>query len=114
ESNGAFLFKHNDCFIWHVPERFVRRIEGLIRTSPNVDSLFHEASIAQMFGSAVRRILGPCPIAYCDGHSLRSDQGMPASRLLTETDRAAVEKLTNACGEEAWEHGGVEFGVHKA
>lgn len=67
-------------------------------------------------GAALSRLLGPCPIAYCDEETFRSAgaEARLAPGLLGREDRAAVEVLAAGCGQEAWDHGGVELDAQEA
>jgi GNAT superfamily N-acetyltransferase len=114
DNSAAFVFRYYECCIWHVPQRFAGSLQRSIQTHDGVDQVFTTGFIAAVFGSAAERILGPCPIAYCDDTSLRPAESLPPCRSLTKADKPAVERLAIDCGPEAWSHGGVELDAERA
>jgi GNAT superfamily N-acetyltransferase len=114
DPGSAFVFRYGNCCIWHVPQRFMSAVERSVNANDDIDQVFDSAFVAALFGSAVQRILGPCPIAYFPDAALHPDESLPPCRKLTETDAAAVERLAADCGPEAWGHGGVELDAHRA
>lgn len=114
DPDSVFVFRRGDCCVWHVPKRFLAAVERSVAARDSIDEIFQARFIAALFGSAVRRILGPCPIAYFPAATLHPDESLPPYRALAVGDAAPVEHLAIDCGPEAWSDGGLELDAHRA
>ena len=109
---GAFFLQIGHSLVFSVPELSMKRVEETVELTSAMEC-FDAAGIAELLGPSVTLILGPCPIGYLESTMLRVPEESTARRLMPK-DAGAVEQLSAECGREAWEHGGVEFGVHEA
>ena len=109
---GAFLLRYGDACVFSVPERLLERVVEATGHRGAAEC-FDVGAIKAMLTPGVTLILGPCPIGYLEQSMWRAPANAP-SRRLNAGDAAEVEDLAQACGSEAWEHGGIEWGVHDA
>jgi GNAT superfamily N-acetyltransferase len=85
---------------WHAP------VASRIGHRPPVE-VFDVSVLRQVFGAAVDMVIGPAWLGYADGSDFRPAPTM-GTRLLTDQDLAALERLAAACGPVAWEHSGID------
>lgn len=103
-----FVFRYQESCLWHVHKDSVEATTAILEGQKSAEGAFDEAFIRATLGPALNRILGPCPLAYCDAQTFRRDAESGPCRQLDPADRAELDRLEMVCGAEAWEHGGVD------
>jgi GNAT superfamily N-acetyltransferase len=110
--NMIWVFRYQDACLWHVPQKMVPAFTAALRGPQSAEQVFSEEFIRATVGPALARMLGPCPIACCDAQTFHRGHISPNCRQLGPADSAAIDRLAQACGPEAWEHGGVDPATH--
>jgi len=111
---GTFLFGYGESGVWHVPAGFVDAARREVEGRRDLQAVFQSDVIERVFGSAIKLVLGPCPLGYCDAVTVRRDVSWPTCRLLGAKDATAIAQLRAVCGNEAWKHGGVNPETQRA
>jgi GNAT superfamily N-acetyltransferase len=102
---GAYLLRWGEACMFTVPAPFVDKVaERISGLAPNV--IFDRSFLAALFGDAVDRIIGPAFRSVADGTDFQPVVPR-GTRLLGPDDDAALHRLAEAAGEEAWEHSGI-------
>jgi GNAT superfamily N-acetyltransferase len=101
---GAYTFRRQEACILAVPPEWVARTTEAARNlAPG--QLFMPDALADLFGDAVERVIGPAYRGYADETDLRPAETYGA-RLLTDSpdDHAALAAVRAACTEIEWAH----------
>jgi GNAT superfamily N-acetyltransferase len=92
------LFRDGTAIASVPPDR-EKELRGLLA---GLDRGTSPESFAAALSPVAALVLGPACLGYTT--EIQGDDSL--ARTLTHEDAAAVEKLRQACGEEAWDHGG--------
>jgi GNAT superfamily N-acetyltransferase len=104
---GAYLLRWGGACVFTAPDTFAGRVAERTRgLSP--DEVFDRSFLAALFGDAVDRIIGPAFRSVADSTDFRPVDPR-ATRLLGPDDDAALHRLAEAVGDEAWEPSGIHF-----
>jgi GNAT superfamily N-acetyltransferase len=109
-----FIFRYQDACLWQVHADSVASTVAILDQRLPVAQAFSEGFVRNTIGPALNRLLGPCPLGYCDARTFRRDAVATQCRQLIPSDHAEVDDLARACGAEAWEHGGVDLPTQPA
>lgn len=104
---GIWLFRHHTSLCLSVPPDLGDEIRAAVRGC-TIESLFSEPGIRALLRSGIERIIGPAYQGYVERAQFRPAPH-PGVRGLARADQAALHRLADACGVEAWEHGGIAF-----
>ena len=106
---GAWLFRRNgvsSCII-SVPPRLVEPVRTAV-ASRNAEDLFCRETATGLFGSQGARVIGPAYQGFVEEENFLPAAGR--ARALGSQDAAALRRLADACGQEAWDDAGIAPG----
>jgi GNAT superfamily N-acetyltransferase len=102
---GATVVFRPPACVLAVPADWYDPVASKIGQRPPAE-VFDVILLRQVFGAAVDQVIGPAWLGYADTSDLRPAPTL-GTRLLTDQDLAALERLATACGPTAWEHSGI-------
>jgi len=105
---GATAFLRPPACVLAVPEDWYGQVTSRLGRRPPAE-VFDVALLAQVFGAAVDRVVGPAWLGYADASDHRPAPTR-GTRLLRSKDHAQLRRLAAACGPTAWEHSGIDPG----
>jgi GNAT superfamily N-acetyltransferase len=98
------VFRPPACVL-AVPADWYDPVASKIGQRPPAE-VFDVVLLRQVFGAAVDQVIGPAWLGYADTSDFRPAPTL-GTRLLTDQDLAALERLATACGPTAWKHSGI-------
>jgi GNAT superfamily N-acetyltransferase len=103
---GATVMFRPPACVLAVPADWYDPVASRVGHRPPAE-VFDVMLLRQVFGTAVDQVIGPAWLGYADASDFRPAPTM-GTRLLTDQDLAALERLAAACGPTAWEHSGID------
>jgi len=107
--HGAQLFRRGAACIVSAPPPMVSEIARLVELQ-EPDAVFDPTLLLELFAARVERLIGPAYLGYLEPEEFRPADTR-GTRLLTGTDRPALDCLASACQRTEWEHSGIEWGA---
>jgi GNAT superfamily N-acetyltransferase len=105
--HGVWLFRHHASLCISVPLDLLEELRAAVRVY-TIESLFNQAGIRAVLGPRIEQTIGPAYQGYVERPQFRPVTH-PAVRALSRRDQTALQRLADASGAEAWEHGGIAF-----
>jgi GNAT superfamily N-acetyltransferase len=114
---GVYLFRRNESCIVSVPATLLSSATSQWNGQDAATS-FDITRLRRFFGDAIERIVGPAWQGFTWAGAFRPAE-QEGVHLLTAEDAPALQRLADACGEQAWQHSGIGgadqmvFGVYR-
>jgi GNAT superfamily N-acetyltransferase len=103
---GATVVFRPPACVLAVPADWYEPVASRVGQRPPAEA-FDATLLRELFGAAVDQVIGPAWLGYADTSDVRPAPTL-GTRLLTDRDLPALQRLAAACGSTAWEHSGID------